>query len=87
MLIYYILIIISFLVSCLTLAAIFEKDIFNKILYSNCITSLGALFICLLGSFKANSSYIDIALIYILLSFAASLAYLRYFQYKYKMNL
>lgn len=59
--------------------AFFRRDIFERILYLNTGTSIAALFICFLGSFKANSSYIDIALIYFLLGSIVTAAYLKYF--------
>ena len=59
--------------------AFFIKDTFQKILFFNTGTSVTALFICFLGSFEVNSSYIDIALIYFLLSSIAMTAYLKYF--------
>ena len=59
--------------------AFIQRDIFIKLLFLNTGTSLAGLFICFLGSFKVNSSYIDIALIYFLLSVVATNAYLKYF--------
>jgi multisubunit Na+/H+ antiporter MnhF subunit len=56
-----------------------NNNIFTKILLLNSLTSVVTLFICFLGSFKVNNSYLDIAIIYFLLSFIASSAYLRYF--------
>lgn len=66
----------SFIVLC---AAFFRRDIFERILYLNTGTSITALFICFLGSFKVNSSYIDIALIYFLLGSIVTTAYMKYF--------
>ncbi|MCC8483761.1 MAG: monovalent cation/H+ antiporter complex subunit F [Rickettsia endosymbiont of Labidopullus appendiculatus] len=54
-------------------------NIFVKLLVLNSLTSIMTLFICFLGSFKMNNCYLDIALIYFLLSFIASGAYLKYF--------
>ncbi len=54
-------------------------SIFTKILLLNSLTAIVSLLISLLGSFKMNSSYLDIAIIYFFLSFIASNAYLRYF--------
>ena len=68
-----------FCASIVICAAFFRKDNFEKILYLNTGTSITALFICFLGSFKVNSSYIDIALIYFLLSAIATAAYMKYF--------
>ena len=80
-----IFLIVSLLLSVIVILGIFwQKDIFNKLLFLNTGTSLVSLFICALGSFKANSYYIDIALIYFLLSVVTSSAYLKYFFYKHK---
>lgn len=64
--------------------ALLQRDVFTKLLFVNTGTSLAALFICFLGSFKANSSFIDIAFIYFLLSVVATNAYLKYFLQKHK---
>lgn len=61
-----------------------QKEIFTKLLFLNTATSLISLFICFLGSYKVNSSYIDIALIYFLLSVVGNLAYLKYFLQKHQ---
>lgn len=71
-----IIIIISSIVICGTFL---QKDIFTKLLFVNTGTSLSTLLICFLGSFRVNSSYIDIAIIYFLLSVVATSAYLKYF--------
>ena len=79
---------------CLTLVLIFssivicgaflQRDIFVKLLFLNTGTSIAGLFICFFGSYKANSSYIDIALIYFLLSVVATNAYMKYFMQRAK---
>ncbi len=61
-----------------------QKDSYTKILFLNVGTTLGALFICFFGSYKVNASYIDIALIYFLLSVIVNAAYLKYFLIKNK---
>ena len=61
-----------------------QKDIFIKLLFLNSSTSLIALFICFLGTYKVNSSYIDIAIIYFILSAITTSAYLKYFLQKHK---
>ena len=63
-----------------------QKDIFIKLLFLNTSTSLISLFICFLGSYKVNNSYIDIALIYFLLSVVCTLAYLKFFLQKHKQE-
>ena len=71
--------------ACIVICGAFlQRDIFTKLLFVNTGTSLAALFICFLGSFKANSPYIDIAFIYFLLSVIATSAYLKYFLQKHK---
>ena len=78
------LILVLILSSVIICGAFLQKDIFIKLLFLNTGTSVASLFICFLGSFKVNSSYIDIALIYFLLSVVATNAYLKYFMQKHK---
>ncbi|MFK7968244.1 MAG: monovalent cation/H+ antiporter complex subunit F [Rickettsiaceae bacterium] len=79
----YLTILLVFLV--IVICGIFlQKEIFAKLLFLNTGTSLVSLVICFLGSYKVNSSYIDIALIYFLLSVVGSTAYLKYFLHKHK---
>ena len=78
------LILVLILSSVIICGAFLQKNIFIKLLFLNTGTSVAALFICFLGSFKVNSSYIDIALIYFLLSAVATNAYLKYFMQKHK---
>lgn len=78
------LIFVLILSSVIICGAFLQKDMFIKLLFLNTGTSVAALFICFLGSFKVNSSYIDIALIYFLLSVVSTNAYLKYFMHKHK---
>ncbi len=78
------LILVLILSSIVICGAFLQKDMFIKLLFLNTGTSIAALFICFLGSFKVNSSYIDIALIYFLLSAVATNAYLKYFMQRHK---
>lgn len=78
MLDYCLIIILSF-IGIITCGLFIQKNFFIKLLFLNSLTSIISLFICFLGSYKTNSSYLDIALIYFILSFLANLAYLRYF--------
>ncbi|MCP5369282.1 MAG: cation:proton antiporter [Rickettsiaceae bacterium] len=61
---------------------LFIKDVFTKILLLGTSTNIIALFFCFLAAYKVNSSYIDIAIIYFLLSSVSSCAYMRYFMQK-----
>ncbi len=57
----------------------FKQDIFERIIFLNTGTSIAGLFICILGTFESSSYYIDVALIYFILSFIATMAYMQYF--------
>ena len=74
-------IILSFAV---IIGAFLHRDIFIKLLFVNTGTNLVSLFICFLSSYKVNNSYIDIAMIYFLLSIVATNAFLKYFLQKHK---
>ncbi|HJK87105.1 MAG TPA: monovalent cation/H+ antiporter complex subunit F [Candidatus Megaira endosymbiont of Nemacystus decipiens] len=71
----FVLLLASIILVCLLI----EKDALTKILLLNSSTSMISLFICLLGTYKVNSSYIDIAIIYFILGVVGSVAYLKYF--------
>lgn len=73
-----VLIIISLGLSVVILATL-SKDIFTRVLLLSTSTNILSLFFCFLGTYKVNSSYIDIAIIYFLLSCIGSCAYMRYF--------
>lgn len=72
---FFLLLVISFMVVKLCLS----EEIFARLLFLSSLTNLTALFIAFLGAVSVNSSYLDIALIYFLLSFIAMSGYLRYF--------
>ncbi len=78
------LIIILIFAAIVICGALMQNDVFIKLLFLNNGTSIISLFICFLGSFKVNNSYIDIALIYFLLSVIATNAYLKYFIHQHK---
>jgi len=80
------LIVISVFISLATYLFIRKTDIFTKLLILNSFTSLVGLFICCLGLYLGNSSYIDIAIIYFLLSFIATKSYLKYFIHESNKN-
>lgn len=80
------LVLILLFIAIVTYLLIKDRNVFIKILLLNNLTSIVSLFICFLGSFKMNSSYLDIAIIYFLLSFVASSAYLKYFRQLYFDN-
>lgn len=73
-----VLFIVALLVLVLLFSLIFQKELFTKILFLNSLTNLVILIITILGSYKYNASYLDIAIIYAALSFIASQAILRF---------
>ncbi|MFK8039945.1 MAG: monovalent cation/H+ antiporter complex subunit F [Rickettsiaceae bacterium] len=77
--IYFCLIFTLLCIVALVLYSLSAKEYFVKILILNNATSITGLLICFLSSFVDNNAYIDIAIIYFILSFIASAAYLRYF--------
>ncbi len=79
---YLVLIFTSVIIVMLILGLFFQNDIFTKILFLNSATSVISLLICMLGTFKANSSYLDISIIYFILSTIVNAAYLKYFMQK-----
>lgn len=81
--------ILFFLACCLSaglLGILRKSNPLIKLLFANSTAVLSTLLLCTLGSFKANSSYLDIAIIYFLLSYIASLGYLRYFLKTYQSD-
>ncbi len=65
---------------------IFVKDKFTKIMVLNYISGLVILIISALSLNIYRSFYLDIAIIYVLLSFIASLAFYRYLKKENKKN-
>ena len=70
------------LVMAIGLMFIFEGRHLVRILYLNIMTNIISLALAVLGTFQANSSYIDIALIYFFLGVVANIAYLKYYSEK-----
>jgi multisubunit Na+/H+ antiporter MnhF subunit len=64
------------------IALILHKDIFIKILFLNYISGLVILLISIISLYLYKNSYIDIAIIYAILSFIASVGFLNYFKIK-----
>jgi multisubunit Na+/H+ antiporter MnhF subunit len=78
-----IFVILIIIIICLNICLFcVNKHILTKILLVNSLTTISTLLICFIGTFKYNDFYFDIAIIYLLLSFASSIAYLKYFSSK-----
>ena len=73
---------ISIIILMSIIALIFNKEIFTKILFLNYISGLVILLISIISLYPYKSSYIDIAIIYAILSFIASVGFLNYFKIK-----
>ena len=76
------LLIVSVFIAILAVGFAKQANVFTKILFLNSLTSVVGLFIFFLGSFKTNSSYFDIGLIYVILSFIVGGAYLKFFGHR-----
>ena len=75
---------ISLILFVSTIALLTNKELFTRILFLNYISGMSVLMISALSLYSYNSSYIDIAIIYVLLSFIASFAFLHYFKFRSK---
>ncbi|MDF2965058.1 MAG: putative monovalent cation/H+ antiporter subunit [Rickettsiaceae bacterium] len=75
----YLIVIVILAILILTILTIVRESLFDKLLCINSATNLVIVLICLLGSYKYNQSYIDIAIIYGLLSYITNMAFLRFF--------
>jgi len=69
---------ILFVIFIMIIVCIFKvKDFFSRIICLNSISNLVALFIANLGTYEGRESYLDVALIYMLLSYVFTIALLR----------
>jgi multisubunit Na+/H+ antiporter MnhF subunit len=71
-------IIIALCIIALVVGLVKISEFYTRLLFASYVTNLAALMIVLLGSYKYNESYIDIALIYAALSFISNMAILRF---------
>lgn len=69
---------IALAVLTLLIGLILQKELFTKILFLSSLTNLSIVLITILGTYKYNESYIDIAIIYASLSFIVSQAILKF---------
>lgn len=81
-----VLIVISLFLCLITYLFTRKTGIFTKLLILNSFAALVSLFICCLGLYLGNNSYLDIAIIYFLLSFIATNGYLKYFIHESNKN-
>lgn len=59
------------MVLVLTIGLVSAKEVFAKFLFMNMMSNIAILIIVAMSSYKYNSSFLDIALIYSILSFIA----------------
>ncbi len=59
------------MVLVLTIGLVSAKEVFTKFLFMNMMSNIAILIIVAMSSYKYNSSFLDIALIYSILSFIA----------------
>lgn len=66
---------------CALLASIIGKTIYDKILCVNVFGTVTVAFIALFGFFTQRPEFLDIAIVYALINFIATLAVLKFFEY------
>lgn len=69
-------------IGMLLLRAFLGSSPFDRILASNSLGTHVAVFIVLLGLFNGSEHFIDIAIVYALVSFVSTVAFLMYFKYR-----
>ena len=79
MLIYGLLLFLSIILTIAVIFFIISQNSFIKILTGNYITSIVVVIIVTSSFLPSYSTYIDIAFIYVLLGFIASIGFLRYY--------
>ena len=62
-------------------SAIIGKTVYDKILAVNIFGTVTVLFIALFGFLTARPEFLDIALVYALINFVATIAILKFFEY------
>lgn len=63
------------------ISAIIGKTVYDKILAVNIFGTITVLFIALFGFMTERPEFLDIALVYALISFIATIAILKFFEY------
>ncbi len=63
------------------LSAIFGKTVYDKILAVNIFGTVTVLFIAVFGFMKERPEFLDIAMVYALINFVATIAILKFFEY------
>lgn len=73
---------ILFIMALALLRALLGPTIFDRILAINMFGTKTVLLISVLSAVYDNSSYLDIALVYVLINFISVIAVLRFFEYR-----
>ena len=68
------------------LRAIMGPTIFDRILAVNMFGTKTILLLAVLGAVSGNSSFLDIALVYVMINFIGVIAVLRFFEYGRQAN-
>ncbi|MBL1142872.1 MAG: pH regulation protein F [Proteobacteria bacterium] len=72
---------ILFAMSLALISAIIGKTVYEKILAVNIFGTVTVLFIALFGFLTERPEFLDIALVYALINFIATIAILKFFEY------
>lgn len=67
-----VILIFAIMIAILAIYVIYSKDQFSKFLSLSMLTNIAVLVIVAMSSYEYNSSFLDIALIYILLGYIAT---------------
>ena len=74
----FVIIILIFAIFLMVIGFVRSNILVERILFTNSITNIAIVIIAILASFESRNSYIDIAIIYAILSFLAMKAFLNY---------
>lgn len=81
MIVYISMLIILISILLMVVSAVKAKNYFDRIMCLNCIGSFTTAIIVIIATFNNGESFIDIAMIYALLNFITTIAFLRYFKH------
>jgi multisubunit Na+/H+ antiporter MnhF subunit len=76
--------VLIFIILLLTIGLFRSCSTFERILFINSITNICVIMIAILSSFESKESYLDIAIIYAVLSFLAIKGFLNYYKIEKK---
>ncbi len=79
---YFVIALLVISLSLMLLGAMVGPGIYNRIMFLNCFGTYIVVFFAVISLVKLEQAYIDIALIYSMINFVATIAFLKYFRNK-----